>query len=152
MKKIAPVAAFAIAFLAAGCAKTPVKTTVIDEETAVIIVPETTYETLEDYLALLKSEGKLTYEGEKGDYGLFITSVNGKENEVISSSPSSSEGYAWTAYIAFTVRDGVIYAGDGETCIYGDKTLYKASYGVSALPCIENCTYALVYEHYEYSW
>lgn len=152
MKKLVPIAALAVVFLAAGCAKTPVKTTVIDDETAVIIVPEAACETLEDYLALLKDEGKLTYEGEKGDYGLFITSVNGKANEVISSSPSSSEGYAWTVYIDFTMHGGVIYAGDDETCVYGDTTLYKASYGVSALPCIKNGTYALVYEHYEYSW
>ena len=108
--------------------------------------------TLEDYITALMDAGEISFEGDKGDLGLYITSMNGKANEVISSTANSSEGYSWTVYIDFTVLEGVIYAGDSETIVYNDITLYKASYGVSAIPCLKNHTYAFVYEHYNFTW
>ena len=108
--------------------------------------------TLEDYIVALKDAGKLTFEGSRSEFGLFITSMDGKENEVISSTASSSEGYSWTVYIDFLEVGGVPYAGDSEVCVYKGTTLYKASYGVSAIPCLENHTYAFVYEYYNFTW
>ena len=108
--------------------------------------------TLEDYIVALRDKGDIMFEGENGDFGLYITSMDGKANEVISSTSNSSEGYSWTVYIDFTVLEGVIYAGDSETIVYNDITLYKASYGVSAIPCLENHTYAFVYEYYNFTW
>lgn len=160
MKKLLLCFAALIICFAAGCAKTEIKRTNIDDCASIIIVPEppkngatfTDDATFEDYINGLKSDGKLDFDGERGDYGLFITSMDGKANEVISSTATSSEGYSWTLYIDFTSYNDVIYAGDSEVCDYNGTTLYKAVYGVSAIPCLANHTYAFVYEYYNFSW
>ncbi len=158
MKKLIFVLAALIVCFAAGCAQAEVKKTQINDNTSIIVIPSSDTltigedTTLEDYITALKDDGKLAFEGDKGEYGLFITSMDGKANEVISSTANSSEGYSWTIYIDFLTLDGTIYAGDSEVCDYDGKTLYKASYGVSSIPCLENHTYAFVYEHYSYTW
>ena len=158
MKKLLAVFAAVLLCFAVGCMQSEVKKTEIDDNSSIIIVPaSSTLEidgktTLADYIKALKDGGKLTFEGNEGDFGLFITSMDGKANEVISSTPNSSEGYSWTVYIDFLTLDGVPYAGDSETLIYKGTTLYKASYGVSAIPCLENHTYAFVYEYYNFTW
>ena len=48
--------------------------------------------------------------------------------------------------------DGVPYASADDAFGYGGITLYKASYGVSGLPCAEGHTYALVYEYSSMTW
>lgn len=158
MKKLILLFAAALLCFAVGCGTAEIKKTEIDDNSSIVIVPASaTLEingdtTLEDYIAALKDAGKLTYEGNKSDYGLFITSMDGKENKVVSSTANSSEGYSWTIYIDFLTLDGVIYAGDSEVCDYNGTTLYKASYGVSAIPCLEGHTYAFVYEYYNFTW
>lgn len=158
MKKLLFIFTAVILCFAVGCGQSEVKRTQIDDSTSIVIVPtSSTLEikdgtTLEDYIVALKNAGKLTFEGDKGDYGLFITSMDGKPNEVISSTANSSEGYSWTVYIDFLTLDGTIYAGDSTICVYNGITLYRASYGVSAIPCLENHTYAFVYEHYNFTW
>ena len=155
MKKLLMFFATALVFFAVGCGTTQVKDL---DDTSIIIVPTSSIAeidgdtTLEDYIITLKGAGELTFEGENSGYGLFITSMNGKENEVISSTANSSEGYSWTVYIDFLTVDGVIYAGDSETVVHDGITLYKAIYGVSAIPCLENHTYAFVYEYYNFTW
>ena len=156
MKKLLFIIASFLLCFAVGCGKTAVSD--IDEDSSIIFTVSSSVTaidkntTLEDYITALKDDGKLTFEGDKGDYSLFITSMNGKANEVISSSANSSEGYSWTLYIDFVTLNGVIYAGDSETVNYRGTVLYKASYGVSAIPCLENHTYAFVYEHYNFTW
>lgn len=156
MKKLLVILTAVLVCFAVGCTKTSVND--IDEDNSIIFVVSSTVTeidkttTLEDYITALKDGGKLTFEGDKGDYGLFITSMNGKANKVISSTANSSEGYSWTLYIDFTILDGVIYAGDSEVVTYKGTALYKASYGVSAIPCLENHTYAFVYEYYNFTW
>ena len=158
MKKLLLVFAATLLLFAVGCRPAEIKKTEIDDNSSIVIVPSSaTLEidgdtTLEDYITALKDAGKLTFEGTKGDFGLFLTSMDGRENKVISSSANSSEGYSWTLYIDFLTLDGVIYAGDSEVCDYRGTTLYKASYGVSAIPCLEGHTYAFVYEYYNFIW
>ena len=158
MKKLLLIFAAALVCFAVGCAKSDIKRTQIDDNTSIVLVATSSNleirenTTLEDYISALKDAGKLTFEGDNGDYGLFITSMDGKANEVISSTANSSEGYSWTVYIDFLTLDGTIYAGDSETVDYNGTTLYKASYGVSAIPCLENHTYAFVYEYYNFTW
>ena len=155
MKKLLLIFVAAMLCFAVGCGTTKINIT--DETSIVFVATSSTMEidgntTLEDYLVALRDAGDLSFEGDKGDFGLFITSMDGKANEVISSTLNSSEGYSWTVYIDFLTIDGVIYASDSETLIFNDKTLYKASYGVSAIPCLENHTYAFVYEYYNFTW
>ena len=143
---------------AVGCGNTEVKKTQIDDSSSIIVIPSSSAmeikddTTLADYISALKDGGKLTFEGNNGDFGLYITSMDGKANEVISSTANSSEGYSWTVYIGFLTIDGVIYASDSDVCVYKDTTLYKAVYGVSAIPCLKNHTYAFVYEYYNFTW
>lgn len=110
--------------------------------------------TVQDYLNALKDKGKITFEGYEGDYGYYITSVNGTEERTISSTPTSYEGYAWNIYIDFIQLEGddVYYGSDYSTCDYDGTTLYSASYGVSGLPCVEGHVYALVYVYSNMSW
>ena len=158
MKKFLVIFTAVLLCFAVGCRKTEVIRQDIDDNSSIVVtttseslkIDEST--TLEDYITALKDAGKLTFEGNKGDFGLFITSMDGKANEVISSTANSSEGYSWTVYIDFLTLDGVIYASDSEVCVYKETLLYKANYGVSAIPCLENHTYAFVYEHYNFTW
>ena len=158
MKKLLLVFAAALLVFAIGCKAAEIKKTEIDDYSSIVIVPTSETlkidgnTTLEDYVVALKAADKLDFEGTKGDFGLFITSMDGKENEVISSTANSSEGYSWTVYIDFLTLDGVPYAGDGEVCVYDGTDLYKASYGISAIPCLEGHTYAFVYEYYNFTW
>ncbi|MDE7182463.1 MAG: hypothetical protein K2O41_05490 [Clostridia bacterium] len=140
----------------AGCkdGNENVKRTQIDDQTSVIFTASNDVLTLDenttvkDYLDALKAKGELSFEGSDSDYGFFLTSFDGKENQVISTSPY--EGYSWMIYIDFTTLDGTIYATDYSVCEYEGKTLYSASYGVSGIPCVEGHTYAFVYEYYKY--
>ena len=155
MKKLLLIFTAVLLCFTVGCGTT--KTNEPTEISIVFVATSSTLEidentTLEDYIVALRDKGDIMFEGENGDFGLFITSMDGKANEVISSTPNSSEGYSWTIYIDFLTLDGVIYAGDSETVTFNDITLYKAIYGISAIPCLENHTYAFVYEYYKFSW
>lgn len=157
MKKLLLLFAAVFLCFAAGCGAT--KTNELDEMSIsiVLVATSSTLEidentTLGDYVIALRDKGEIVFEGENSDFGLYITSMGGKANEVISSTANSAEGYSWTIYIDFTVLDGVIYAGDNETIVNNGITLYKATYGVSAIPCLENHTYAFVYEYYNFTW
>lgn len=154
-KPLFPLIALILCF-AVGCGKTTVRE--IDDGTDIVFTAASSVletggnTTLEDYIVALRDKGDLTFEGENSGFGLFITSMNGKANTVLSSTANSSEGYSWAVYTDFTSFGGVIYAGDSETAVYKGKTLYKAIYGVSAIPCFENHTYAFVYEYYNFTW
>ena len=155
MKKSLLLLAAVLVCFAVGCGKTTNKnldddSIIFTADSSILEIDENT--TLEDYLVALKDAGELTYDGNKGDFGLFITSMNGIENEVISSTANSSEGYSWTVYIDFIDIEGVLYAGDSATVNHGEKTLYAAIYGVSYIPCLEGHTYAFVYEYYSFTW
>ncbi len=107
---------------------------------------------MKDYMDALKAKNMLAFEGSDGDYGYFITSVFGVGSVTVSSTANSYSGYDWYVYTTVTSVDGVIYSDDKATFDYDGITLYKASYGVSGLPCIEGQTYALVYEYSSMTW
>lgn len=100
------------------------------------------YITVIDYLLVLQERGGLEFEGYEGEWGYYITSVNGTKED---------ETHFWLVYTDLVTvgGDGVIYSDPSfGTYEYNGKTLNSASYGVSALPCLEGYTYALVYSSY----
>ena len=87
--------------------------------------------TLYDYMRALKERGELEFEAEKGDYGYYITSVEGVSEK--------------------RELDGVIYSSaEYGTWDYDGLTLNSARYGVDGMPAVEGCTYALVYSAWSY--
>lgn len=110
------------------------------------------HKTMLDYMNLLKADGSLTFEGDDGQYGFFITSVMGVGSKTVSSTANSYSGRDWLVYTTVTTVDGVTYSDDGTSLSYSGVTFYKASYGVSGLPCIAGESYALVYEYSSMSW
>lgn len=104
-----------------------------------------------DYMNALKTAGDLTFEGSDGDYGFYIISVLGVSGKTVTSTANSYSGWDWYVYTTITTIDGVIYSGE-ESMTIGGVTFYKASYGVSGIPCIAGESYALVYELTSMSW
>lgn len=96
-----------------------------------------------DYLCALQDAGKITFTATDGSYGKYITAVEGTAEKT-----ESDGGYSWMIYTTLTELDGVIYSDASYTWEYAGKTLNSASWGVSALPAVEGCTYALVYSHW----
>ena len=108
--------------------------------------------TMKDYMDALVEDGRLTYEGGESIYGYYISSVCGVAEQTYYGD-GYSYGMSWSVYTDYaTDDDGVIYATDYQTFDYNGKELWYASYGVSTLPCVEGCTYALVYEAWSYSY
>lgn len=136
-------------FAFAGCNGGKVTKTEIDEKTCYVFTAslgkEETDVTVADYLKTLKDKGELDFESYDGDYGLYITSVDGLKEQF---SADYSSGSYWSFYLDFTTLDGVIYASDTDICEYGGKTYYYASYGFSGVPCIDGHTYILAYVSY----
>ena len=102
-----------------------------------------------DALKSLKEQGKLNFEYTESEYGAYITSINGKAEENIESTMSSSKGYSWTLYTSDTEW---AYMDEGTTITAEDAICGKSSVGASALKVKENCVYVWVYEYYDYSW
>lgn len=88
-----------------------------------------------DYLVAFQSEGKMTFDGSKGDYGFFISSFQGK----------AMEGNTFVAvYTSLTEKEGAIYSNaEWGTYLLNDTLLASASYGVESLPVFAGETYAL---------
>lgn len=108
--------------------------------------------TLEEYMQALKAAGKITFEGERGQYGFFITSMLGMSSRFVASTDNSYTSYDWMVYTTVTSIDGTIYSNDGITFAYDGITLYQSMNGVSATPCIEGETYAFVYAYNHMTW
>ncbi len=104
-----------------------------------------------DYMNALKAAGDLPFEGSDGDYGFYITSVLGVSGKTVSSAANSYSGWDWAVYTTVTTIEGVTYSGT-QSFEYCGITFYKASYGVSGIPCITGESYALVYEFSSMSW
>lgn len=109
---------------------------------------------VKDYMDALVKAGWLSYDGNNGSYGYYITSVMEQSEKILSSSGNSSEGYAWNLYLDFTTLEGdaAIYATDYTTKEIEGTTYYGASYGISGIPCVQGHTYVLSYDYYNYSW
>lgn len=102
---------------------------------------------VKDYMDALKADGRIVYEGSDGDYGFYLTSVLGLSGRAEHSDAHSYSGYDWAVYTTLTSIDDVIYSTDESVFTYNGVALYKASYGVSGIPCVAGQTYALVYEY-----
>lgn len=102
-----------------------------------------------DYLSALKKKSYLTYESQTGDFGLYITSMDGTANI----DNGDLTGNSWMFYIDFLTLEGddAVYGSDYQTIVYDGKTLYSSNNGVSGTPCVEGHTYAFVYEYYDYN-
>lgn len=107
---------------------------------------------VKDYLFALKDDGRIVFEGSEGDYGFFLTSLLGLGSRTEYSDEHSYAGYDWMLYTTLTSIDGTIYSTDDSTIVYNGIKLYKATYGVSGIPCISGQTYALVYEYNSMNW
>lgn len=97
---------------------------------------------LADVLLSLKESGKLDLEGQNGDMGFYITSVNGY-------SPDASKNEFWAVYTTLENYEGVAYSDAAlGTFEYGGKRLGSASFGVSGLPMVEGELYVITISTY----
>lgn len=93
--------------------------------------------TLLSYMETLQEDGKLTFESQDSDYGAYVTSINGKEQE-----SSMTSGYSWMLYTSDSENASTDFASfeyEGE--VYG-----QASLGASSLIVKEGAYYIWVYE------
>lgn len=100
-----------------------------------------------DALLCLRDLGKLTFEYYESSYGAYITSINGKAEQVIESTLNSSKGYSWMLYTS-DKENGYDYA----TVTVNGKVCYQAALGASTLKAKAGETYVWVYEYYDFSW
>ena len=107
---------------------------------------------MKDYMDALASAGQLVFDGENSEYGYYLTSIYGRGSKTVEATMNSYKGFDWAIYTTLSTLDGVNYADTSATYAYGNITLYKSSYGISYLPCVEGETYALIYEYSEMSW
>lgn len=106
----------------------------------VVIKAVETGGSLEDALKALKNRGDLDYEGTVGDYGLYLSSLNGyeiKNNEffAIYSTLGEYEGVSYTDEVYGT------YDYEGHLCA-------SASYGASGLPLVKDEIYVITVSTY----
>ena len=100
---------------------------------AVIVADDVTDgDTLLDYMKELRDEGSLSFESTTGDYGEYVTSINGKAQ--------SGNSY-WMLYTSDTD-----YASNAYTVTYEGQTYGQATLGASSLPIKEGATYIWYYE------
>ena len=94
---------------------------------------------VKDYMDALANSGELVFSGSEGDYGFYIESVYNTKAE---------GNFYWagdTDLVTIEGDDAIYSNAEYGTFAYGNKTLNSASFGVSGLPCVNGCTYALVY-------
>ena len=111
-------------------------------EKQLVITATSTGGSLEDTMLSLKETGVISFEGTQGDYGFYITSLNGY-------TPDESANEYWAIYTTLGEYEGVSYSNaDYGTFEYADRTCCSASYGISGLPMVEGEIYVLVVETY----
>lgn len=100
-----------------------------------------------DALKDLEEDGKITFEYTESTYGAYITSINGKAEQNIESTMTTSKGYSWMLYTS-DHEFGYDYA----TVTVGERVCYQSSLGASSLQAKPGEIYVWVYEYYDYSW
>ncbi len=124
----------------------------VDENTVVFtatsdVMPIGEKTMLIDYLGGLQEKALLTYDGYTGDYGYYVTAVNGKAEAY----GDTSMQY-WAFYTNLYSYNGVDYAlADYGTYEYGGVTYCACGYGVSAMPVVQGYTYVIAYTTYSYA-
>lgn len=111
-------------------------------ENTVVIEATATVGSLADALEYLSGKGELTYDGTEGEYGLLLTSLNGREAD-------TSKNEYWMLYTTLREYDGVTYSSwDYSTYNYMLTPCGSASYGASGLPLVEGELYVIVLENF----
>lgn len=132
-----------VAVFAAACGSGDVSAKIISQtETELAIECTADGGTLEDALTALSEAGKLSFSGDDGDFGLYITEVNGR-----SADPAKNE--YWAIYTTLGELDGVAYSSaeyGSREC--GGRICASASYGASGLPMVAGELYVLSLESY----
>lgn len=100
-----------------------------------------------DALKSLRNQDAVSFDYTMSTYGAYITSINGKAEQVTTATANSSEGYSWMLYTSDTE-----YAYETPTITVEGKTCGKASMGSSSVIVKEGELYVWVYEHYSYNW
>ena len=125
----------------AACSRGIAEVTVLKSEGEVLVIRAEETKTdvsFGDVLLDLKESGKIEFEATTGDYGLFITSVNGR---------TATGNEFWAVYTTLSKYEGVEYSNtDYGTYTYGDTVCPSASVGVDGLPMVEGYLYILALE------
>ena len=137
------IAVFAVAALSACSASNDADATLLESgETLVVIRADATSGSMQDAMSKFKEEGKLNYEGSEGDYGFYITSVNGY-------TPDASKNEFWAVYTTLGEYGGVTYSSaEYGTYDYKGTACASASYGISGLPMVKGHLYILTISTY----
>ena len=113
-----------------------------NSQTLVVIEANATGGSMKDAMAKLKGAGDLDYEGSEGEFGFYLTSVNGY-------TPNAAKNEFWAVYTTLGEYDGVTYSNvEYGTYEYDGKTLASAAYGISGLPLIKGHLYILTVSTY----
>ena len=130
-------------FTACGSETLEIGARVIESSEDFIVIEATaTCGSLADALEYLSGEGELTYNGSESDYGIYLTSVNGREAD------TSANEY-WAVYTTLYEYDGVVYSNsDYGIYRYMLTPCASASYGISGLPLVEGELYVIVLESF----
>ena len=132
-------------FLAApfGCGSSGASAAVLESSDGLLVIEaEADGGSLQDALNALSESGEISIEGTDGEYGLYITSVNGR------SADSAANEY-WAIYTTLGELDGVSYSsGEYGSFDYDGKTLSSALYGAGGLIMAKGELYALKLETY----
>ena len=108
----------------------------------VVITANKTGGSLEEAMSSLKEIGLLKYEGSEGDYGFYLTSVNGY-------TPDAESNEYWAIYTTLGEYEGVEYSNsEYGTYEYEGKTCSSASYGISGIPVVEGELYVITIATY----
>lgn len=98
---------------------------------------------LADALVALQNAGLISFDGTTGDYGLYVTAINGKEAD-------STRNEYWAVYCTLGEYDGVEYSNiEYGSYEWEGVAFASASYGVSGLPIIKGEKYIIVFENYQ---
>lgn len=100
-----------------------------------------------DALKSLRNQDLISFDYTQSSYGAYITSINGKAEQVVESTMTSAKGYSWALYTSDTE-----YAYTEPTVTYGETVCGKSSIGASSIKVKKGEIYIWVYEYYEYSF
>ena len=147
MKRLAAVFAVVVltlsAFALTACGDDTVKsnaTLLASTDTLVVIRAEKTGGSVEDAMKQFQTDGKLEYAGEEGQYGWFLTSVNGNT--------LTGNAY-WAVYTTLGTYEDVAYStAEYGTYDYEGTACSYALYGITGLPLVAGNLYVLTVATY----
>ena len=100
-----------------------------------------------DALKSLRNQDLISFDYTESTYGAYVTSINGKAEQVIESTMTSAKGYSWALYTSDTE-----YAYTDSTVTYGETVCGKSAMGASSVTVKKGAIYIWVYEYYEYTF